>query len=362
MSAPRIAVLACAVVCATALTAACTPSSTGPITFPSRNPSASPVPASSLSPSVAGSLTLAFGGDVHFVDRTLPLLKDPQTAFGPFAEQLRAADFAMVNLESAITTRGTEQPKRYHFRAPPTAYAAIQAAGIDLVSIANNHTLDYGQTGLLDTLDSAKAANMPVVGAGRNVAEAYEPYVTTVKGVRVGVVALSQVHELAEQWKPTESRPGIAMAFNMQLSVAAVKKARSVADLVIVYLHWGTEGSYCPNGEQKSAARALAEAGAQVIVGTHAHMPQGDGFIGASYVHYGLGNFLWYGPSKSTDTGLLSLTVSAQSGWNVTNRSFTPGVISGTGQAKPVSGSALTSARQRLDRADACSGLARTPG
>jgi poly-gamma-glutamate synthesis protein (capsule biosynthesis protein) len=310
---------------------------------------------------VATTLTLAFGGDVHFIGRTLPLLDKPETAFGPFAEQLRAADFAMVNLETAVTGRGKPQPKTYHFRAPASAYAAIQAAGIDLVSIANNHTLDYGQVGLIDTLESASAAKMPVAGAGRNVVEAYEPTVVIVKGVRIGVVALSQVRELAEQWKPTADRPGIAMAFDLDLSVAAVKKARSVSDLVIVYMHWGTEGSSCPNGEQRSAARALAEAGAHLIVGTHAHVPQGDGFVGSTYVHYGLGNFLWYGPSKSTDTGLLTVTVSDSAGWKVTNRVFTPGVISDTGQAKPVTGSALSSMRQRLARATSCTGLPRNP-
>lgn len=323
------------------------------------------MPSVSVAPSPVGStaksLTLAFGGDVHFIGRTLPLLNKPETAFGPFAEQLRAADFAMVNLETAVTGRGTPQPKTYHFRAPVSTYAAVQAAGIDLVSIANNHTLDYGQVGLIDTLESATAAKMPVVGAGRNVVEAYEPYVTTVKGVRIGVVGLSQVRELAEQWKPTATRPGIAMAFDMELSTAAVKKARSVSDLVIVYLHWGTEGSNCPNGDQKNAARALAEAGAHIIVGTHAHVPQGDGFVGSTYVHYGLGNFLWYGPSKSTDTGLLSVTVSDAGGWKVTNRVFTPGVISSTGQAKPVAGTALTSMQQRLARATACTGLPRNP-
>lgn len=311
--------------------------------------------------STAASLTLAFGGDVHFIGRTLPLLDRPDTAFGPFAEQLRAADLAMVNLETAVTRRGTAQPKTYHFRAPTSAYAAIQAAGIDVVSIANNHTLDYGQVGLLDTLDSASAAKTPVVGAGRNAVEAYEPYVATVKGVRLGIVALSQVHELSERWRPTATRPGIAMAFDLGLSVAAVKKARAMADLVIVYLHWGTEGSNCPNGEQKSAARALAEAGAQIIVGTHAHVPLSDGFLGSTYVHYGLGNFLWYGPSKSTDTGLLTVTVANIAGWKVTNRVFTPGVISSTGQAKPVTGSALTSMQQRLARATSCTGLPRNP-
>jgi poly-gamma-glutamate capsule biosynthesis protein CapA/YwtB (metallophosphatase superfamily) len=323
-------------------------------------PTGAPSPSMSPSPTpvAAPELTLAFGGDVHFVERTRKLLDNPQTAFGPFAKQLGEADFAMVNLESAITERGTPEPKRYHFRAPMSAYTAIQAAGIDLVSIGNNHALDYGQVGLLDTLTSAQAANMAVVGAGRNTAEAYQPYVTTVKGVRVGVVALSQVYELAERWRPTDTRPGIAMAFNKDLSADAVRKARSLADLVIVYMHWGTEGSYCPNDDQKSIAKVLADAGADIIVGTHAHMPQGDGFIGATYVHYGLGNFVWYGSSKSTDSGLLSLTVT---GRKVTKHAFIPAIISSTGQALPVSGNELTAIQQRLDRANACSGLARNP-
>ena len=326
--------------------------------------SGSPTPASALpaSPSPASAspveLTLAFGGDVHFIGRTLPLLDEPQTAFGPIAGQLRAADFAMVNLESAVTTRGQPQPKKYLFRAPTAAYEALKGAGIDLVSLANNHALDYGQTGLLDTLASARAAGMPVVGAGRNTTEAYEPYVATVRGVKLAVVALSQVHELSAQWKPTATRPGIAMAFDKRLSVEAVRQARTMGDVVIVYMHWGTEGSPCPNAEQKSFAKLLADAGANIVVGTHAHIPQGDGFLGQTYVHYGLGNFLWYGPSKSTDSGLL--TVRIQSG-KVTNRTFTPAVINTTGQPIPATGRTLTALHQRLDHATTCSGLARDP-
>ena len=107
-------------------------------------------------------LTLAFGGDVHFTERTAALLRQPATAFGPMAAELAAADLAVVNLETAVTERGEKQPKRFHFRAPAAAYEAVKAAGVDVVSIANNHTLDYGQIGLLDTLDGAKTAGVPV--------------------------------------------------------------------------------------------------------------------------------------------------------------------------------------------------------
>jgi hypothetical protein len=108
-----------------------------------------------------GSITLAFAGDVNFAGRTRLLLADPATAFGPITAVLRSADFAAVNLETAVTSGGTPQPKTYHFRAPAAAFTALRDAGIDLVTMANNHVLDYGPAGLADTLAAARAARFP---------------------------------------------------------------------------------------------------------------------------------------------------------------------------------------------------------
>ena len=91
------------------------------------------------------------------------------------------------------------------------------------------------------------------------------------RGVRVAVLGMSQIRELSDQWKATDGRPGIAMAFDQQRAVAAVTAARKVADLVIVYLHWGIEGSSCPSAEMKAFAPRMAAAGADIVVGTHAH-------------------------------------------------------------------------------------------
>ena len=131
----------------------------------------------------AGSITLAFAGDVNFAGRTARLLTDPATAFGPIAGVLRSADFTAVNLETAITSRGTPQPKTYHFRAPVAAFTALRDAGIDLVTMANNHVLDYGTAGLADTLAAARSARFPYVGIGTSAAAAWAPYLTTIKGV-----------------------------------------------------------------------------------------------------------------------------------------------------------------------------------
>jgi poly-gamma-glutamate synthesis protein (capsule biosynthesis protein) len=317
-----------------------------------------PRPTISPAPPPPREIVLAFAGDVHFTGRTLALLDRPESAFGPFAEVLREADFAMVNLETAVTGRGTPEPKTYLFRAPVAAYDAVRAAGIDLISLANNHALDYGRVGLLDTLESAESAGMAYVGAGRDADRAYRPYLTTVGGVRLAVLGFSQVHELAGSWAATGSRSGIAMAFEAERAAAAARSARDRADLVIAYLHWGQEGNPCPTSEMRAFAELLAGSGVDIVLGTHAHTLLGDGWLGDTYVHWGLGNFLWYSDSQSTDTGVLRLTVRAG---RVGEVEFLPGVVSGTGQPVPVDGPRREALERRLAHARGCAGLSARP-
>lgn len=320
--------------------------------------SGSPAPVTSPTPVAPVELRLTFAGDVHFTGRTLPLLDEPDTAFGKITPHLTDADLTLLNLESAITTRGTAEPKRFHFRAPKRAFDALRAAGVDAVSIANNHTLDYGQVGLLDTLNAAKAADFPVFGAGRDTDEAYAPWTTEVKGVKIAVLGMSQVHELAAQWKPGPSKPGIAMAHDRKRARAAVEAARKAADLVIVFMHWGVEGSSCPSGEMKSFAKLMADSGADIVLGTHAHVLLTDGWQGSTYVHFGLGNFLWYGDSHSTDSGVLKLTVRERT---VVKNQFLPATVSGSGQPVIVSGAQKTRIQGKLKQARGCTGLADEP-
>jgi poly-gamma-glutamate capsule biosynthesis protein CapA/YwtB (metallophosphatase superfamily) len=326
---------------------------------PAPSPSGSSPPAAAPtspppSPAAPAEITLAFGGDVHFTGRTAGLLREPAKAFGRAIPLLSNADLALVNLETAVTTRGKPEPKRYHFRAPASTYAALRGAGIDAASLANNHALDYGQIGLLDTLDSAKRASYPVFGAGRDATEAHRPWTTEVRGVRVAVLGFSQIRMLASTWAARDNRPGIAMAWDVERAVAAVTAARRDADLVIVFNHWGQEGNECPTADQKRFAGKLAAAGADIIVGTHAHTLQGDGWLGKTYVAYGLGNFLWYGNSASTQTGVLRLTVR---GRQVVRNEFVPAVVSGTGQPVPLTGAAAKRQRDRFADLRTCTGL-----
>lgn len=332
-----------------------------------------PPPSPPLSPSPSEvadpppEITLAFAGDVHFPEddggvpnRTGALLADPATAFGPVAEVLSAADVAMLNLETAVTERGTPEPKSFLFRAPPAAFEAVRAAGVDVVSLANNHALDYGREGLADTLAHGAEAGVPVVGAGEDAAAAYAPWVAEVSGVRVAYLGFSQVWELWESWRAGEREAGLAYAMDVELAVAAVRAAREAADVVVVYVHWGEEGNECPVGEMTELARELVAAGADLLVGTHAHLMLGGGWLDDAYVQYGLGNFLWWRDHRfSNDTGVLWVTLR---GPEIESVELRPAVISErTGQPIPAKGNEADRITRKYADLRACTGLAERP-
>jgi poly-gamma-glutamate capsule biosynthesis protein CapA/YwtB (metallophosphatase superfamily) len=325
------------------------------------------LPPASSTPAGPPEITLAFAGDVHFPEadggvpnRTGKLLADPATAFGPIAEVLSAADVAMLNLETAVTTGDTPEEKAFVFRAPPEAFEAVREAGVDLVSLANNHALDYGRDGLADTLASAAQAGVPVVGAGEDAAAAYAPWIAEVSGVRVAFVGLSQVWDLWESWRADGDRSGLAYALDAERALAAVRAARSAADVVVVYMHWGEEGNECPVGEMTGFAEELVAAGADVVTGTHAHLMLGGGWLDRSYVQYGLGNFLWWRDDRfSNDTGVLWVTLR---GSEIESVELRPATISReTGQPIPADGAEQDRIQRKYADLRACTGLAAEP-
>jgi poly-gamma-glutamate capsule biosynthesis protein CapA/YwtB (metallophosphatase superfamily) len=320
--------------------------------------SSSPVASPSPSASAAVEFTMAIAGDVHITGRTATLLRNPATAFGPITPVLQGADLAMVNLETAVTERGTPEPKEFHFRAPASAFAAVRAAGVDAVSLANNHALDYGRVGLFDTLDAATAAGMPIFGAGRDAATAYAPWLVTVRGTRIAVLGLSQIFTLADTWGARDDRPGVALSHDLNRVRAAVAAARAAADVVVVFNHWGQESVNCPSKLQKDLSAVLIQAGADIIVGAHAHVLQGAGWSGRAFVAYGMGNFVWYGSSRSTETGVLMLTVRGRS---VVSWHLVPAVVSGTGQPVPLTGDAGERLKAKFAGLRGCAGLATAP-
>jgi len=338
--------------------------STGPAdsvtATPARTGTAAPTASTSIRP--AGIFTLALAGDVNFSERTADLLAaDPETALQQAAKQLSTADVTMVNLETAITMRGTPAPKQFHFRAPATALQALAAGGVDVATMANNHAADYGDQGLTDTLAAIKASPIPVIGIGKDATQAYAPYTVTVNGVRLAIVAASQVQDwtLAAHTAGPDS-PGIASAYSDRL-VAAVRAAAKRADVVVVYLHWGIEYTTCPSGEQRDLADELAAAGASAVVGTHAHVSQGAGWRDDGvYVAYGLGNYYWWRSfgNEQDDNGVLTLTFD---GGRVTRAHFLPTHLDDRGVPLVATGTQKQRILDEWRRDRACADLAAAP-
>jgi poly-gamma-glutamate synthesis protein (capsule biosynthesis protein) len=306
-------------------------------------------------------VTLAFGGDVHFEGAIESrLAANPATALGPIAGVLRRADLAVVNLETAITERGTPAPKDFTFRAPPPALAALKEAGVDVASMANNHGLDFGTVGLRDSLAAAKAAKFPVIGVGRNADEAYRAHLVTVKGQRIAVIGATQVLDsnLAAAWTAGDAKPGMASAYEEARLLAAVRAARQSADTVVVDLHWGRELVNCPIDRQRALAPKLVAAGADVVVGSHAHILLGGGYLRGAYVHYGLGNFVFYSRGGLTaQSGVLLLTTQGRA---ITASRWVPAVISG-GIPIPLQGANATRAISSWQSLRRCTGLSAKP-
>jgi poly-gamma-glutamate synthesis protein (capsule biosynthesis protein) len=258
-------------------------------------------------------VVLAFGGDVHFegvLESTLAA--NVAGALEPVEPVFRQADLSIVNLETAVTTGGSPTSKAFVFRAPPTAFAALRGGGIDVASMANNHGLDYGVAGLRDSLAAAKRYRFPVVGIGLNAKQAYRPFRRTINGQRIAVIGATQVldDELISAWTAGPAKPGLASAKDVPRLLQEVRAARKTSDTVVVFLHWGIELEQCPSSDQRTLAKQLVAAGADVVVGGHAHRIQGAGLMGPALVGYGLGNFVWYGTSElSTQTGVLLVTM-----------------------------------------------------
>jgi len=264
----------------------------------------------------------------------------------------------MVNLETAIAVGGRPESKSFTFQAPPSALTALKDAGIDLATMANNHAADFGAAGLAQTLSAIKASKFPVIGIGASAAQAYAPYYLNVNGVKLAFLAASQVQEeTLARFTATPTSAGIASAYSDRL-VAAVRQARAQADLVIVYLHWGTEYQSCPNADQRSIADTLAAAGADAVVGTHAHVLQGAGWRpDGKFLAYGLGNYFWWRSfgNDQDDNGVLTLTVT---GKKIVSSAFEPSKLDNRGIGVPANGANRARILTEWDQARRCSGLA----
>ncbi len=250
-----------------------------------------------------GEVALLFGGDTAPTDAANTLLYQQgfEYPFSATLDLLRAADLVVVNLEAPVTER--LEPfalyKRYSYRVAPAALPALRWAGVDVVSLANNHLLDYGPEGLRDTLAHLRAAGLAAVGAGRDVAEARRGAVLHVRGVRVGLVSYledSLMHTAYVRSFAWGAHPGVA-----RLGLSALRqdlaRLRREADVVIVLAHWGRSYEGVTLAQRLYAEQMIA-AGADAVIGHHPHVAQAVAVLRGRPVLFSLGNYAFGTPGR----------------------------------------------------------------
>lgn len=251
-----------------------------------------PVAAPSTSPTPgSGPITLNAVGDL-MLERDIITLMDEYGSAYPYAAVrpiLADADITIGNMEGTFTERGTRANKFYTFRTPPRHARGLAEAGFDVVSLGNNHTMDFGVEGLADTLTALDAAGVKHSGAGVDAAAARKPALLEVRGTTIAFLSYNAVLEATFA---TDTTAGVARAAEQAIR-ADVSAAAAVADIVIVSLHCGTEYQDAPTAEQRRLSRAAIDAGAAIVLGHHAHVFQGWETYGNGVIVYGLGNFVF---------------------------------------------------------------------
>ncbi|WP_166242352.1 CapA family protein [Paenibacillus turpanensis] len=277
---------------------------------------------------------LAFVGDMMFADKAGEMLEQHGYDY-PYihvGRLLKDADITAGNLETPITEIGEPaEKKQYSYRSSPKAIPPLADSGMDVLNLANNHAMDYGTAGLLDTIKRLRKAGLHTVGAGKNADEAYRAAILEANGIKVAYVGFSRVIPKIDFYA-TKTRAGMAETYSKDKAVSAIKQAGKLADLVIVIVHWGEERKETPVVYQRELARAYIDAGADLVVGSHPHVLQGFEVYKGKWIAYSLGNFIFtINPNKLTwNSGILQADCGKSGGCSL---SFVPAI---TKLAQPV--------------------------
>lgn len=245
--------------------------------------------------------TITFAGDILLdsgVGR-LAAAKGADHLFAGVRAVLRADDLTIGNLECAVATCGSPADKQFTFRANPRLLPGLRASGVDAVSLANNHSLDYGRAALRETLAHLRRVGLAAAGAGEDASRASRPILLRAGGQTVALLAASRVLPSGD-WYAGSGRPGIASAYDPSRLLREIRAARPTADVVVVYLHWGKERALRPEWYQRALARQCVDAGADLVIGTHPHVLQGFEYYRGKLVAYSLGNFVFTDRDKTT--------------------------------------------------------------
>ncbi len=263
---------------------------------PTPSPTSTPIPEEPKAPIVLG-----FSGDVNLDDVSYPIAKY-KAANGDLTkclssdllDEMNAADIMMLNNEFAFSTRGTkEKNKSFTFRSDPQHVEILTKMGVDIVSLANNHALDFGPDALIDTFATLDGADIDYIGAGDNLDRAKAPIYYTVGDKKIAYVAASRVVP-DMSWYASEDKLGMLGTYDSTIFVASIEEAAENSDYVIAFVHWGIERNNYPEAYQRNLAKQYIDAGADAVIGCHPHVMQGVEFYKGKPIAYSLGNF-WFG-------------------------------------------------------------------
>ena len=216
---------------------------------------------------------------------------------------MRSSDLMVANSEFTVSNRGSAIPgQAYTFRANPDRLSIYDDMGVDLVTLANNHVYDFQGDAFNDMLDAFEQRNMPHIGAGHNLEEAKKAYYYKApSGQTIAFVNASR----AEKWGidtpgATDTTGGILLCYDTADFVDAIKTAKANSDIVVAIIHWGTESSHVLEQVQIDTAKEYIDAGADIIVGGHAHTLQGIDFYNGKPIIYNLGDYIFNDMSEPT--------------------------------------------------------------
>ncbi|WP_419873944.1 CapA family protein [Candidatus Pristimantibacillus sp. PTI5] len=254
-------------------------------------------------------ISLSFVGDLLVADYVSAITDKEGYPFlyKPSMLYLSEPDLTAGNLEFPITARGVPvEGTPYVFKGSPDVLPAMRDAGFDIMSLANNHALDQGVEGMLDTMNYLDEAGISHMGAGNNDTEAFAPVIKEVRGIKVAYIGLSRVVPFSS-WKADKNVAGVAESYDTRRALEAVAKANKVADIVVVMVHWGKERVDQPEPYQKDFGKQYIDAGADLVIGSHPHVLQGFEMYKGKWIAYSLGNFIFTSYPKETagETGVL---------------------------------------------------------
>ncbi len=213
--------------------------------------------------------------------------------FLKISDYLSSADLVFGNLESMISDQGVKVGSIYSFRANPQAMVGLQEAGFDILSVANNHSFDYGRLAFEDNLNRLKEANINYVGGGMSWTEAHNPVIKDINGTLIAFLGYTMVGSSA--WQAQDNAPGIAWVSldHLEILTEDIAKAQQESDVLIVSFHFGEEYEKTPNENQKTIAQTAIDSGANLVVGHHPHVLQPIEKYQNGWIAYSLGNFIF---------------------------------------------------------------------